>query len=91
MAEDHSNNDIPENGADDDMDHVIENENEWEESFAAMFESDSAGMKENLRVGDKIEGRIIAISDSAVFVDTGTKADGVAEIEELKDEEGNLP
>ncbi|MCJ8499634.1 30S ribosomal protein S1 [Desulfatitalea alkaliphila] len=91
MAEDHSNNDIPENGADDDMDNDIENENEGEESFAAMFESYSAGMKENLRVGDKIEGRIIAISDSAVFVDTGTKADGVAEIEELKDEEGNLP
>jgi small subunit ribosomal protein S1 len=62
-----------------------------EESFAELFESYSAGMSEDIRVGDKIHGRIISISQSAVFVDTGTKADGVVEIEELKDEQGNLP
>ncbi len=64
---------------------------EMEESFAEMFESYSAGMNEDIRVGDKITGKIISISDSAVFVDTGTKADGVVEIEELKDESGQLP
>ncbi|MGD9188558.1 MAG: 30S ribosomal protein S1, partial [Desulfobacteraceae bacterium] len=47
-----------------------------EESFAQMFESYSAGMNEDIRVGDKISGKIISIGDSAVFVDTGTKADG---------------
>lgn len=64
---------------------------EPEESFAEMFESYAAGMNEDIQVGDKIHGRIISITDSSVFVDTGTKADGVVEIEELKDPEGKLP
>jgi small subunit ribosomal protein S1 len=64
---------------------------EPEESFAEMFESYSAGMNEDLQVGDKIQGKIISISDSAVFVDTGTKADGIVEAEELKNDDGELP
>jgi small subunit ribosomal protein S1 len=64
---------------------------EPEESFAELFESYSAGMNEDIRVGDKIQGKIISIGDNAVFVDTGTKADGIVEMEELKDEDGNLP
>lgn len=79
MADDPTNNDSPE-----------END-EPEENFAEMFEAYSAGMKEDLRIGDKLKTRIIAISDSAVFVDTGTKTDGVVELEELKDENGVLP
>ncbi len=66
-------------------------EEESEESFAELFESYSAGMNEDIRVGDKIQGKIISISDNAVFVDTGTKADGIVESEELKDEDGRLP
>ncbi len=64
---------------------------EQEESFADMLESYSAGMNEDLRVGDKIHGKIISISDKTVFVDTGTKADGVVEIGELLDDKGELP
>ena len=64
---------------------------EQEESFAELFESYTSGMSEDIRVGDKISGKIISISDNAVFVDTGTKADGVVEPEELKDEAGELP
>lgn len=79
MADDQSNNDTP------------DNDEAAEESFAEMFEAYSAGMKEDLRVGDKVHGRIISITSSSVFVDTGTKTDGVAEIEDLKDDEGNLP
>lgn len=79
MADEPTNNDTPEaNG-------------EPEENFAEMLEAYSSGMKEDLRVGDKLKTRIIAISDSSVFVDTGTKADGVVEAEELKDEDGQLP
>ncbi len=62
-----------------------------EESFAQMLESYSAGMKEDLRVGDKVKGRIIAISEDSVFVATGTKTDGVVDAQELKDEDGRLP
>ena len=61
-----------------------------EESFADLLESYSAGMNENIQVGDQIRGRIISIGASNVFVDTGTKVDGVVEKAELLDEEGQL-
>ena len=76
----------------------LENENHeeeeiepGEESFAELFESYQGGMNENLNVGDKITGKIIAIDSSHVFVDTGTKIDGVVNREELVDETGELP
>ncbi len=61
-----------------------------EESFAELFESYSAGMNENINVGDKIRGKIISIGGSSVFVDTGTKVDGAIERNELLDDDGNL-
>ena len=79
MADDTSVNDPP------------ESDKPSEENFAEMLEAYSAGMKEDLRIGDKLHARIISISDSAVFVDTGTKNDGVVDIGELKDENGQLP
>ncbi len=61
-----------------------------EESFAELFESYSSGMSEDIQVGDKISGKVISIGTNAVFVDTGTKMDGVVEREELLNEEGEL-
>jgi small subunit ribosomal protein S1 len=61
------------------------------ESFAELFESYSTGMNENINVGDRIRGRIISIGTNSVFVDTGTKVDGVVETSELLDEDGRLP
>jgi small subunit ribosomal protein S1 len=62
-----------------------------EESFAELFESYSKAITTDLRVGDKIEGRIIAIGKDSLFIDTGTKIDGVAERNELLDDDGELP
>jgi small subunit ribosomal protein S1 len=62
-----------------------------EENFADLFEAYSAGMNENIQVGDRIRGRIISIGTSSVFVDTGTKVDGVVERSELLDDDGRLP
>jgi small subunit ribosomal protein S1 len=64
---------------------------EAEESFAEMLESYSAGMNDDIRIGDKIHGKIISITENAVFVDTGTKADGIVDLEELRDKNGELP
>ncbi len=66
------------------------NENE-EQSFAELLESYSAGMNEDLQVGDKINGEIISIGKDAVFIDTGAKVDGVVEKTELLDDKGELP
>jgi small subunit ribosomal protein S1 len=64
--------------------------NEESEDFAKLFEL-SPGRDERLRVGDRISGPIIAIGKDSVFVDTGTKIDGVVDSSELLDETGNLP
>lgn len=61
-----------------------------EESFAELFESYSSGMSEDIQVGDKISGKVISIGTNAVFMDTGTKMDGVVDREELLTEEGEL-
>lgn len=77
---------------DDDQPIINENESnrEEEESFADMFEAYTAGMQDDIQVGDQVRGKIISISNQTVFVDTGTKADGIVEIEELTDASGQL-
>jgi small subunit ribosomal protein S1 len=62
-----------------------------EESFAELMEAYEKGREERIRVGDRIHGKIISIGRDAVFVETGTKMDGVVEKGELVDEEGNFP
>jgi len=74
------------------MSDQIENENNdpEEESFADLFESYSAGMRDDLQLGDKISGKIISIGKDVVFLDVGTKVDGIVERSELLDSEGNM-
>ena len=61
-----------------------------EESFADLFEAYDNKTQEQIRVGDKIRGEIISIGRDSVFVDTGTRIDGLVEKGELLDEEGAL-
>ncbi len=62
-----------------------------EESFEKLLESYGDMADEALRVGEKITARIIAIGKDTVFLDTGTKIDGIVEKEELLDDTGSLP
>jgi small subunit ribosomal protein S1 len=62
---------------------------EQEENFADLIDSYSPGLNQNIRVGDKINGKIISIGQESAFVDTGSKVDGVVDILELLDEDGN--
>jgi small subunit ribosomal protein S1 len=61
------------------------------EDFAKLYESFTSGMSESLRLGDRIKGQIISIGKDSVFVDTGTKIDGVVDSVELLDKNGHLP
>lgn len=61
------------------------------QSFEELLDSYGSGMKEDLHTGDKIHGEIISIGNDAIYVDTGTKIDGVIERSELLDENGELP
>lgn len=72
-------------------DETKDQNNGEEENFADLLESYSSRMNEDIRVGDKIHGEIISIGKDTVFVDTGTKIDGLVEKEELLDDKGELP
>ena len=61
-----------------------------EDNFAELLESYNNNMNEEIQVGDKIKGEIIEIGMDSVFINTGTKMDGVVEKNELVDENGEF-
>lgn len=67
-----------------------ETQDDEEENFADLLESYGFGMKDDLRVGDKVVAKIISIRENTVFLDTGTKVDGTVELAELSDKNGNM-
>jgi len=69
----------------------VEEKNSKVDSFADLLEAYSDGMNEDLQLGDKLKGKIISIGRESVFVDTGTKVDGVVDRAELLDENRELP
>ncbi len=62
-----------------------------EKSFAELLDSYSQGSDAEVHIGDKIRGKIISIGRDSVFVDTGSKIDGVVDKAELLDKNGQLP
>jgi small subunit ribosomal protein S1 len=71
-----------------DTEHREELETE-EESFAEMFERSQKDAG-RLTPGSKVEATVLKISKDWVFLDTGRKGEGVLDIKEVTDAEGNL-
>ena len=65
-------------------------ENSDEMSFEELFNSYDEKIGQELKQGDLVEGKIISIGKSSVYIDTGTKSDGVIDKIELLDEDGQL-
>lgn len=59
-----------------------------QESFANLLAQQDA-VSGSLQIGEKVRGKIIAISGDDVFVDIGAKQDGVLDKSELVDARGN--
>lgn len=68
-------------------DNIEENE---ELSFAELFEAYEDKSGRELNQGDRVDGTIISIGDKNIYVDTGTKSDGVVEKAELVNEDGDF-
>ncbi|MGM0423944.1 MAG: 30S ribosomal protein S1 [Thermodesulfobacteriota bacterium] len=62
-----------------------------EKSFAQLLEDSDFTVGAELKIGDKIHGRIIAVGKEQAYVDTGTKTDGVVDKQELTDQDGHFP
>jgi small subunit ribosomal protein S1 len=64
------------------------------EDFASLFgefERRQGGTGKNEpEVGDKVSGTVISIRDDGVYIDLGGKTEGLAELDELTDDEGRL-
>jgi small subunit ribosomal protein S1 len=68
----------------------LENEEKPEQSFAELFESYNDHRTERVQIGERIRGKIISVGKDAIYVDTGTKIDGVVDKSEIADENGNV-
>ncbi|HJV65143.1 MAG TPA: 30S ribosomal protein S1 [Geomonas sp.] len=71
-----------------DSEHIEEMETE-EESFAALFERSQKDAG-RLEPGDKVEATVLKVAKDWVFLDTGRKGEGVLDIKEVTDADGNL-
>ena len=65
-------------------------DNSEELSFEELFASYDDNMGRELKPGDMVEGKIISVGRTSVYIDTGTKSDGVVEKNELLDENGEF-
>jgi small subunit ribosomal protein S1 len=61
---------------------------EQEESFAELLEK-SSGYSERLRPGQKVRAKVVSISGDLVYIDLGGKSEGIVDLRELVDKDGN--
>src|SRR5512134_790957 len=59
-----------------------------EEDFATMFEASTQAKR--IEKGRTIEGIVVAIGAESALVDVGGKSEAVIDIDELKDDEGDV-
>jgi small subunit ribosomal protein S1 len=69
---------------------MTENEMEEKTSFAELLEASSEAPGRKVYPGDTVSGRVAKISRDTIFVDLGGKSEGIADIQEFLDKEGNL-
>jgi small subunit ribosomal protein S1 len=69
---------------------MTENDMEEKASFAELFEASSETPGHKIYPGDKVSGRVAKISRDTLFVDLGGKSEGVADLQEFLDKDGNL-
>jgi len=70
-----------------------EQETEEKQDFAeilAEFEQEAPAKRDDPAVGEKVSGRVLSVGEESVFVDLGTKSEGMIPTAELKDAEGNV-
>jgi small subunit ribosomal protein S1 len=59
-------------------------------AILADFEQHAPARRDDPEVGKRVSGKVVSIRDESVFVDLGTKSEGMIEAAQLRDAEGNL-
>src|SRR5262245_53932383 len=60
------------------------------ESFASLFEAQGSQKRRRYHAGENVEVTIVLVAREAVFADLGGKQEGMFELPDLTDEDGNL-
>jgi small subunit ribosomal protein S1 len=64
------------------------------EDFASLFgefeKKQGMTSKKEPKTGDKVIGTVVSIQGDNIFINLGSKTEGIVEREELTDDEGNL-
>jgi small subunit ribosomal protein S1 len=69
----------------------VENDGKRKESFAALFEASTAGVRRrHFGIGDELDVVVVQVGKDAVFVELDGKQEGFIEAEELLDAEGKI-
>ncbi len=69
---------------------MTENEMDEKKGFAELFAAGSETPGQRIHPGDKVSGRVAKIGKDSVFVDLGGKSEGIADLQEFLDRNGNL-
>jgi len=65
--------------------------NATNDSFEDLFQQEETKKLRHFHPGQKVKATIIDISGESVFLDVGAKSEGVLDLTELKDENGEVP
>ncbi len=69
---------------------MIENEMNGEMSFEELLKASAETGGRRFFPGEKISGKVLKVSKDTIFIDLGGKSEGIADIQEFMDKEGNL-
>ena len=69
---------------------MTENDMEEKMSFAELFEANPVTPDRKLVPGNTVSGKVVKISKDTIFVDLGGKSEGIVDIQEFLDKDGNL-
>ena len=69
---------------------MIDNEMNEEKSFEELLKASAETGGRKFFPGEKISGKVLKVSKDTIFVDLGGKSEGIADIQEFMDKEGNL-
>jgi small subunit ribosomal protein S1 len=69
---------------------MTEKDMNGEPSFEELLKTSSETPGRKLFPGDKVSGKVFKVSKDTVFVELGGKSEGIADIQEFLDKEGNL-
>jgi len=69
---------------------MTEKDMDGEKSFEELLKASAETGGRKLFPGDKVSGKVLKVSKDTIFVDLGGKSEGIADVQEFMDKEGNI-